>query len=52
MMLEDGASMTIEDILDELKAGVKDLPREALREAMAQQEAITPDLLRILADAV
>lgn len=52
MTLEDGASVTIDEILNELEAGVNDLPREALREAIAQQEAITPDLLRILADAV
>jgi hypothetical protein len=52
MISEDGASMAIDDILNELEAGVNDLPREALREAMAQQEAITPDLLRILADVV
>jgi hypothetical protein len=51
MTLEDGVSMTIDDILKTLEAGVNDLPREALREAMAQQEAITSDLLRVLADA-
>jgi hypothetical protein len=50
--LAGGASMTIDEILNELEAGVNDLPREALREAIAQQEAITPDLLRILVDAV
>ncbi len=40
--------MTIPEILDALKTTNGGFPREAVIEAIAQQEAITPELLRIL----
>lgn len=43
--------MTIPEILAALTACTGKFPREALREAVAQREAITPALLRILEEA-
>ena len=40
--------MTIPEILDALTSCTGEFPREAIAEAVAQREAITPELLRIL----
>ncbi|MDB6140798.1 MAG: hypothetical protein JWO94_3870 [Verrucomicrobiaceae bacterium] len=45
--------MTVNDIIDELAHVAEyNLPRKALREAVAQKEAITPVLLQILDDCI
>jgi hypothetical protein len=45
---KEHVEMTIPEILDALKTTNGGFPREAVIEAIAQQEAITPELLRIL----
>ncbi len=48
---ESDREMTVEEILDELRYYDGTFPRTALQQAVAKEEEITPELLRILEDA-
>src|SRR5215467_722963 len=44
-------AMDVEEILQQFATTARTFPREAVAQAIAQREAITPELLRVLAEA-
>jgi Protein of unknown function (DUF1186) len=48
---EEKQTMDVEEILQQLATNTGTFPREAVAQAIAQREAITPELLRVLAEA-
>src|SRR5262249_49407406 len=48
---EEGQPMDVQEILQQFATNTGTFPREAVAQAIAQREAITPELLRILAEA-
>ena len=43
--------MDVQEILQQFATTTETFPREAVAQAIAQREAITPELLRVLAEA-
>jgi hypothetical protein len=48
---EERQTMDVQEILQQLATNTGTFPREALAQAIAQREAITPELLRVLVEA-
>src|SRR5215470_130701 len=48
---EERQTMDVQEILQQLETNTGTFPREAVAQAIAQREAITPELLRVLAEA-
>jgi Protein of unknown function (DUF1186) len=48
---EERQTMDVQEILQQFATATGTFPREAVAQAIAQREAITPELLRVLAEA-
>ena len=48
---EERQTMDVQEILQQLETNTGTFPREGVAQAIAQREAITPELLRVLAEA-
>jgi hypothetical protein len=48
---EERQTMDVQEILQQFATNTRTFPREAVAQAIAQHEAITPELLRVLAEA-
>jgi hypothetical protein len=48
---EKGQTMDVQEILQQFATNTGTFPREAVAQAIAQRETITPELLRVLVEA-